>query len=270
MNGVDPFLRRESCVRSLAVHNKLGFAYAFARGLEQTLWAERRFEHENGVTAARLGFEQFARRFGANLFVGRPKKDDSFSRRYFRRLERFEGEERLDNASFHIKDARAENPSAANGERHFAERAGRVDGVIVTENKQLARGSAGRWPPFDADVIAASLLTNQIDADVSFAPLGGNEFAATVGGAFFCARRFGERKFTQDAQHLGQPGAEGLQKFLGIQGEFWHGVMLAIEARFGNFPREIARLGVAASLIMVVSAGALRDRRLHPRGGETE
>ena len=104
----------------------------------------------------------------------------------------------------------------------------------MAEDKELARGFARGWAPLDVNVIAAGLLANQGDADVSFAPLGGDEFGAAVGGEFFRAGRFSECEFAQGAQHLGKPRAECLQKRLGILEEFGHAVMLTIERCFGN------------------------------------
>ena len=81
VNRVDAFFRREAGVRGAAVDDEFGFADAFAGGLEQAARPERRFEHEDGVAAACFGFDEFPRGFAADLFVGRPKEDDSVRKR---------------------------------------------------------------------------------------------------------------------------------------------------------------------------------------------
>jgi len=56
-------------------------------------------------------------------------------------LERFEGEERLDDARFHIENARTVGFARGNAEGHFREGAGRVDRVVMAENQELPRGT---------------------------------------------------------------------------------------------------------------------------------
>jgi hypothetical protein len=61
----------------------------------------------------------------------------------------------LDDAGFHIENARAEYFGCVCAERHFCERAGSVDGVIVAEDEELEFWRSGFRTPNNADVIAA-------------------------------------------------------------------------------------------------------------------
>lgn len=81
VDGVDAFLRSEAGMRSAAVYDDFRFADAFARGLEQTLRAERRLENENSITAASFGFDQLAGRGAADFFVRGPKEDEAMTKR---------------------------------------------------------------------------------------------------------------------------------------------------------------------------------------------
>ena len=61
VDGVDAFLRREAGVRGAAVNDDFGFADAFARRLQQAARPKRGFQNEDGIAAARFGFDELAR-----------------------------------------------------------------------------------------------------------------------------------------------------------------------------------------------------------------
>jgi len=98
VDGVDAFLRCETRVRGAAMHDQFGFANSFARRLQQAARAERRLDDENGIAAARLCFEEFARGFAADLLVRSPDKDEAFAKRYFRLPKRLQREKRLNDS----------------------------------------------------------------------------------------------------------------------------------------------------------------------------
>src|SRR5947208_781357 len=72
VNGIDAFLRCKARMRGAAMNDQFGFTDSFARCLQQPARAEGRFQDKNSVTAARLRFKIFARRFAADLLVGSP------------------------------------------------------------------------------------------------------------------------------------------------------------------------------------------------------
>src|SRR5215510_4360159 len=70
MNCVNALFGGETGVGGAALDEDLRFPDAFACGLEQTFRPERRIQNENRVAALGLGFDQPARGFTADLFVG--------------------------------------------------------------------------------------------------------------------------------------------------------------------------------------------------------
>ncbi len=63
---------------------------------------------------------------------------------------------------------------------------------MAQDEKLARRFCCGGGLAFNADVMAADFLSDELDANVAFAPLGSDEFSATVSGCFFSAGRFGE------------------------------------------------------------------------------
>ena len=67
-----------------------------------------------------------------------------------RSLQRFQREERLHDARFHVEGSWAVGFAGGDAKRHFRERAGGIDGVVVAENKKLSCGARFPRPPGDA------------------------------------------------------------------------------------------------------------------------
>jgi len=118
VNGINTFLRCETRVRGAAMHDQLSFTDSLARRLQQAARAERRFEHEDGIAAARFRFEEFAGGFAANLLVGSPEEDNAFAKRYFHSLKRLQREKRLNDSGLHVESSRAVGFAASHSERH--------------------------------------------------------------------------------------------------------------------------------------------------------
>jgi len=74
----------------------------------------------------------------------------------------------------------------------------------VAENEKLSRGARLPRLPNDAQMIAAMLLREPLDACAMFAPLCGDDGAAAVGVRFLQARRFRQDKCAKDREHLRQ------------------------------------------------------------------
>jgi hypothetical protein len=216
VDGVDAFLGSEARVRGAAVNDKFSFAHAFAGGLEQAFWAERRFEDEDGIAAASFRFDKFSRSVAADLFVRGPEKNQAVRQRAFHLLQSLESEEGLDDTGFHIKDAGAIGFSSGDAEGHFAECAGGVDRVVVAENKILPRGPRLLRPPGDAKLVAAEFLRNALDARAALGPFGCEQAAATVGGDFFETGRFRNDEPLKRGEHLRQASFQETQEFLGV------------------------------------------------------
>lgn len=138
VNGVDPFLRREAGVRGAAMHDQCGLADTLARGFQQAARTIGRLENEDSIAAARLGFEELAGGFAADLFVGSPKEDEAFAKRRLCFLQCLQREKRLNDAGLHVECPRAICFTGGNAEGHFAERTAGVDGVVMTEDQELS------------------------------------------------------------------------------------------------------------------------------------
>ena len=202
--------------------DEFGFADAFAGGLDEATWAEGGFEDEDGVATAGFRFEEFSRRVAADLFVGGPEEDEALLKRRLRLLQRFQGEKRLDDASLHVENSGTVGFAGGNAKRHFGERAGGIHSVVVTENEELSGGAGFVRPPGNAQMVAAMLLRNALDACAAIAPGGGDDFAATIGGGFFKAGRFGRDKLSKGGEHLRQAGLQAPQEIL-WETRLWHG-----------------------------------------------
>ena len=165
---------------------------------------------------ARFFFNQFARGFAADLFVGSPQKNQAFLHRGLQFANGFEREERLNDAGFHVERAGAVGFPAGNAKRHFGESAGGIDGVVVAEDEELRFYSAFRGFPDHAEMIAAVFLPENLRNRAVVEPFFREEFAAAVGWLFFQAGRFEERQFAQRLHHLRQAFAKvGKERKLG-------------------------------------------------------
>src|SRR6266403_781167 len=168
-------------MRRATVHDNLCFSDAFARSFQQAARAERWLEHKNGVTAARFDFDEVARGLAANLFIGGPEKDDLFAKRCCALPQCVKREERLYDAGLHVERPGAVHFAGGNAKWHFRERSGGVHRVIVAEDQELSGGARFVRLPRDAQMIAAMLLRDSLDARGMFAPLFRKDAAAAVG-----------------------------------------------------------------------------------------
>src|SRR5713226_2223312 len=187
VDSVDPFLRRETRMRGAAMHDQFSLADALAGRFQQAARAEGRLEDEDGVAAARFRFEESARGFAADLLVGSPKEDEASAKRHFRVLKRLQREKRLNDSGFHVKGSRAVSFAAFHSERHFGERPGGVDRIVVAQDQKLARTTRLRGRLSDAEEIATMLLRDSLHARAVLIPLFRDNAAATIGGGLFQA-----------------------------------------------------------------------------------
>src|SRR5215472_10310903 len=104
--GIDALFRSEARVGSAPLHDQFGFSNALARRFDQPSGTEGRLEHEDGIAAACLGFEEFARGFAADLLVRCPYENKAFGWTKLGLLKRLERKECLDDASFHVEGSR--------------------------------------------------------------------------------------------------------------------------------------------------------------------
>jgi hypothetical protein len=139
-------------------------------------------------------------------------------KRSFGVLQSFECEERLRETGFHIEDAGAIRFSAGNTERHFGQRAGGVDRVVMSEHQKLARGPGFLRPPGYAQLIAAEFLRDALDVCAALAPFRGENVAAAIGGSLLKAGRFRQDKPLGRRKHLRQTIFQLPQEFFGVVG----------------------------------------------------
>jgi hypothetical protein len=179
-----------SGMRSAAVDDEFCFAHALARSFQQAARAERRLQHEDGVAPPGLFFNQFAGRFAADFFVGGPQKDQALLDRRLQFANGFEREESLDDAGFHVERAGAVGFAGGNVKGHVGQRAGGIDGVVVSEHEELRFGSPFRWFPNHPKMITAVILLENLRNRAVAQPLFRQKFAAAVHWLFFQAGRF--------------------------------------------------------------------------------
>src|ERR1700694_3840659 len=188
VDGVDTFLRCETRVRGAAMHDQFGFADSLAGRFQQAARAEGRLDDENGITAARFRFEEFARGFAADLLVRSPDKDEAFAKRYFRLLKRLQREKCLNDSGLHVKSPWAVSFSAFQTERHLGDRSGGVDRIVVAQDQELARRARFVRRLSDAEKIPAMLLRDSFHARAVPIPFFGDDATAAIGSGFFQAR----------------------------------------------------------------------------------
>jgi hypothetical protein len=205
VHRIEAFFGCEAGVRGATVDDELGFAHALAGSFQQAARTKRRFEYEDRVASLRFLFNQFMRRFAADLFVGGPEKHQSLLHRRLQFTNGFEGEERLDDSGFHVESAWAVGFAGDDAKGHFGERASRIDGVVVAKHEELRFDTALRGFPADAEMIASVLLAYDLRDGAMPQPLFRQQFAAPVRRLFFQAGRFKQRQFAQGLHHLRQP-----------------------------------------------------------------
>lgn len=215
MDGVDAFLRREAGVRCAAVDGEFGLADSFARSFQEAAGTEGGFEDEDGVATARFGFKELARGFAADLFVGGPEEDEAFAQGRSCFLQCLQGVERLNDSCLHVENSGTVSFAAGDAEGHGLKRAAGINGVVVTQDQELACGASLVRPIRNAEMIGALLLRNAFDAHASFAPFFLDDFATKVGNGFFEARGFGLHEPSQGGKHLWQARLQEAQEFFG-------------------------------------------------------
>jgi len=202
VDSIDAFFGSQPRVRSAAANDHFDFADAFAGGFQQAVGTESGLEDKDGIAAPGVGLNQLARGIAADLLVGGPQEDDSLARQKAGALESFQSEESLDDSGFHVEDAGAESFAACDAERHGAESAGRVNGIVVAEDQELAGGMRFSGPGIDEDVRALEFLRNDGKGDIEAAPGCGDNSRAALGGGFFGAGRFGDGEAAEHGEHF--------------------------------------------------------------------
>jgi len=201
VNSVDAPFRVETGVGGTAVNHDFGFTDALAGGLDQSARTEGRLEDEDSIAAAGIFLNELAGGFAANLFVGGPEKDETLGDGSVQLLQSLQSKERLDNAGFHVEGAGAVGFSADDAEGHLGKSAGRVDRVVVAEDKDLRAWRSGVRSPDGADMIPAVFLLNHLDKSSPEKPFVGEEASAAVRVIFLKAGRFDESELTQSVHH---------------------------------------------------------------------
>src|SRR5438132_12250377 len=136
--------------------DNFGFTDALTSGFQQALWTERRLQHKDGVASLCFCFDQPARGFAANLFVGCPQKHKFLCKRDAALLDGIESEERLDDACLHVEHARTEYAARSGSKRHFGQRSAGIDSVVVSEYQKLGSRLAFARGPGNAKMRSAT------------------------------------------------------------------------------------------------------------------
>src|SRR6266481_4835273 len=257
MNGVDAFLWRETGMGGAAMHDQFGLTDSLARRLQQAAWTEGRLEDEDGIAAARFGFEELAGSLAADFLVGSPKKDEPFAKRYFRLTKRLQGKEGLNDSGLHVKNSRAVGFAGGNAEWHLLQYPAGIDGVVMAEDKELARRARFARRVRNAQNIATMLLRNPFHACAVLTPFRGEDAAASIGGGFFQAGRFCLHEPAQGGKHLGKLRLQESQEFY-RQRSIGHGSeMLSMPREQSNQAKPTAAKGRSSGLTVTSS---LRER----------
>jgi len=107
-------------------------------------------------------------------------------------------------------------------------------------------------------MIAAMLLREAFDAGVALAPGCGHDIAATIGGGFFEAGRFGGYKLAEGGEHLRQTGLQMAQEvFREIR--LWHGgdmLPMLVVASNPSFLLLLAYFSKISSTALAQNSGA--------------
>ena len=130
---VDPLLRFETGVRSLAVHHDLERAGALACGLQRTAVGAR-FHHQHRAAGEGTLFDQRSRRLRSDLLVGGDQQLDP--------VEIVEQQQRVDgqhDAALHVEHSRARGSAGVDRERPGRQGSQGEDGVVVTHDQHLRR-----------------------------------------------------------------------------------------------------------------------------------
>ncbi len=191
------------------------FAHAFARSFNQTARTQSGFKYKYGITSACFPLDESARRFAADFFVRGPEEDDAFAEGNPGFANGVQSEEGLHDARFHVECTGAVGFAGFQTERHFGERAGGINGVVVTKNEELRFGEESNAWPDKAKMIAAMLLSNDADDSFAMKPEVGEKPAAAIGGTFFRTGRFVKDQLVQSVEHLRKTWAQELQKSFG-------------------------------------------------------
>ena len=205
MNGVDTLIGVQTGVGRAAMDHELGFPNALTRSLDQPARAEARLKDEDGVASAGFFFNELARGFAANFLVGGPEEDEPLGNGGFQFLQGFESKEGLNDTSFHVKGAGAESLSANDAEGHFGKSAGRIDRIVMAEDKELRTRRSRQGGPDGAEMIAAMSLLDDLDESSAEQPFVSEKASAAVCVVFFETGGFDEGELAQSVHHPREP-----------------------------------------------------------------
>ena len=117
-------------------------------------------------------------------------------------LEGLKGEKRLNDPGFHVKGARAKGFAGSDAERHAGERPRRIDGVVMTEDEELAIGAGRGGRPDNAQVMATLFLLEDFDEGAPKPPLTCEKATAAVCRLLFEAGGLKKGKLAKRAEHI--------------------------------------------------------------------
>lgn len=133
-------------------------------------------------------------------------------------LEGLKSEKCLNDAGFHIKRAWAKGFAGSDAERHARERPRRIDGVVMTEDEELAIGAGSGGRPDNAQVIATSFLLEDFHQGAAKHPLIREKATAAVGWWLFKAGGLQKGQFAKRAEHIPETRPQERQKSLRQRG----------------------------------------------------
>jgi len=142
-------------------------------------------------------------------------------------LESLKSEKRLNDTSLHVKGAGAEGSPGSDAERHARECPGGIDGVVMAENEELARGAGRGGRPDNPQVIATLFLLEGLDKGPTLQPLIRKKSAATVRGRLFEARGFEKGEIAKRVEHIFETRPQERQEGLRKRGRGHRGQMVA-------------------------------------------
>ena len=133
-------------------------------------------------------------------------------------LEGLKREKRLNDAGFHIKGAWAKGFAGSDAERHAGKRPRRIDGVVVTEDQELAIGAGSGGRPDNAQVIATLFLLEDFHQRAANHPLLREKATAAVRRLLFEAGGLQKGQFAKRAEHISETRPQERQKRLRQRG----------------------------------------------------
>jgi len=118
-------------VRGAAMHDQLGFADALRAVFSRPRGPKEGSRTKTASLRRASASRSLPRSLAADFLVRSPEEDEAFAKRRFRLLKRVQREKRLNDSGLHVESARAVSCAAFYAKRHFGERSGRVDRIVV-------------------------------------------------------------------------------------------------------------------------------------------